>query len=406
MVRSVRALVVLALCLLSLVPVMAQSHSARRIVVFAAGVPQSRRLLLAQSSGAMVVRELPLIRAVVIETLSTHVHATEAKLRTMPEVSRIDEDPKINWLAAVDARGIDFAAADPHSLIAPMRDLARRGAAAPKPPRQQTPWGIVKVQAPAAWTTTRGAGVKLVVIDTGIDRTHPDLAPNIKGGWNTITKGEDFNDDNGHGSHVSGTIAAVDNKQGVLGAAPKVDLYGVKVLDADGSGTFDDVIAGMHWAVDNKMEIASMSLGASQGNAALSDMVAAMEKAGVILIAAAGNSGDSVGYPAAYPGAIAISASDEKDQLASFSSRGPEVAIIAPGVDVKSTYKDGGYDTLSGTSMATPHASGLAALYVATHKGATPAQARSALAAASRKLPGIPDIGQGAGLPSAVELVK
>ncbi|OGR90063.1 MAG: hypothetical protein A2V88_08185 [Elusimicrobia bacterium RBG_16_66_12] len=262
------------------------------------------------------------------------------------------------------------------------------------------------MQAPAAWATTRGAGVKVVVIDTGIDRTHPELAPNIKGGWNALTKGEDFTDDNGHGSHVSGTIAAVDDKKGVVGVAPKADLYGVKVLDADGSGTFDDVIAGMQWAVDNKMEIASMSLGASQGNQALTDMVAAMTKAGVILIAAAGNSGGSVGFPAACPGAIAIAASDSKDNLASFSSRGPAVAVIAPGVNVKSTYKNGGYDTLSGTSMATPHVSGLAALYVATHKGATPAQARAALAAASRKLPGIPDIGQGAGLPGAVELVK
>ena len=411
MVRSVRALGVLALGLLLSVPVMAQSRSTRRIVVFSASVPQAQRLILAKSSGARIVRELPLINAVVIETPSTQVHTAEAMLRTMSEVARIDQDPKINWLQAVDARGIDFAVPDMKALLAPMRDLARKGAAVPPqapttPAGQETPWGITKVQAPAAWATSRGAGVKLVVIDTGIDRTHPDLAANIKGGWNAISKGPDFNDDNGHGSHCSGTIAGIDDDKGVVGVSPKVDLYGVKVLDADGSGTFDDVIAGMQWAVDNKMEVASMSLGASQGNQALADMVAAMTKAGVILIAAAGNSGGSVGYPAAYPGAIAIAASDSKDKLAYFSSRGPEVANIAPGVDVKSTYMNGGYDTLSGTSMATPHMAGLTALYVATHKGATPAAARTALAAASRKLPGVPDIGQGAGLPSAVKLVK
>ena len=410
MVRSVRVLGVLALGLLLSVPVMALSNTTRRIIVFGADVPQSRRLLLAQSSGAQIVRELPLIRAVVIETPTAQVHTAESRLRTMPEVARIDEDAKINWLRAVDARGVDFAVPDLAALVAPIRDLARRGAAAPPettpPAGQETPWGIAKVQAPAAWKATRGAGVKLVVIDTGIDRTHPDLAPNVKGGWNAITKGDDFTDDNGHGSHCSGTIAAVDDDMGVVGVAPKVDLYGVKVLDAEGSGTFDDVIAGMQWAVDNKMEIASMSLGASQGNEALSDMVAAMEKAGVILIAAAGNSGDSVGYPAAYPGAIAIAASDSKDKLAYFSSRGPEVANIAPGVDVRSTVMNGGYETMSGTSMATPHMAGLTALYVAKHKGATPKAARAALAAASRKLPGVPDIGQGAGLPSAVKLVK
>ena len=149
-----------------------------------------------------------------------------------------------------------------------------------------------------------------------------------------------------------------------------------------------------------------MSLGASRGNQALADAVEAMRKGGVILIAAAGNSGSTVGFPAAYPGAIAVAASDSGDKLASFSSRGPEVAVIAPGVAVKSTYMNGGYDTLSGTSMATPHVAGLTALYVATHKGATPAAARAALAAASAKLPGVPDIGQGAGLPLATKLVK
>ena len=245
-----------------------------------------------------------------------------------------------------------------------------------------------------------------MVIDTGIDMTHPELSGILKGGWNAISTAATFNDDNGHGTHCSGTIAAKDDDQGVVGVAPQIDLYGVKVLDANGSGTFDDVIAGMLWAVENKMEVASMSLGASSGNQALADAVEAMRKGGVILIAAAGNSGGSVGYPAAYPGAIAIAASDSKDKLASFSSRGPQVAVIAPGVAVKSTYMGGGYDTLSGTSMATPHVAGLTALYVATHKGATPEAARAALAAASTKLAGVPDIGQGAGLPSAVKLVQ
>ncbi|UPT75381.1 MAG: S8 family peptidase [Elusimicrobiota bacterium] len=198
--------------------------------------------------------------------------------------------------------------------------------------------GISRVGAPDAWKVSRGKGVKLAVIDTGIDMTHPELAGIIKGGWNAISTAATFNDDNGHGTHVSGTIAAKDDGAGVVGVAPQIDLYGVKVLDEGGSGTFDGVIAGMLWAIENKMEIASMSLGADQGNQALADAVEAMRKAGVILIAASGNSGGSVGYPAAYPGAIAVGASDSKDKLASFSSRGPAVAVIAPGVDVKSTY--------------------------------------------------------------------
>ncbi|MBI4061332.1 MAG: S8 family peptidase [Elusimicrobia bacterium] len=405
----VRGSVVKSLALSLLVAGSAASAAERRIVVFQPGTSPAQRVALAAAAGGAVVRELPLIHAVVIEHPS-QVAAAETKLRALPEVKRVDPDPKINWLLMADARGVDFAPPSASALLKGIEALKQRHSAEKfkpaAPGKQETPWGIARVKAPAAWATSRGKGVKLVVIDTGIDMTHPELAGVIKGGWNSISTAATFNDDNGHGTHVSGTIAAKDDDKGVVGVAPQVDLYGVKVLDANGSGTFDDVIAGMLWAVENKMEVASMSLGANQGNQALADAVEAMRKAGVILIAAAGNSGGSVGYPAAYPGAIAIAASNAKDKLASFSSRGPSVALIAPGVDVKSTYMEGGYDTLSGTSMSTPHVSGLAALYVATHKGATPEQARAALRAASTKLPGVPDIGQGAGLPNAVKLVR
>jgi subtilisin len=307
------------------------------------------------------------------------------------------------------------------TLLAPLAALKSNKAAAgltPTSGSQVIQWGVNRVDAPAAWATSRGEGVKVVVIDTGLDMTHPDLAGNIKGGWNAIAKSDNFNDDHGHGTHCGGNIAALDNDIGIVGVAPKADLYGVKVLDANGSGTFDDVIAGMQWAVDNHMEVASMSLGADQGNQALADMVAAMAKAGVTLIAAAGNSGAAVGFPGGYPGAIAVAAmcpagvtdtglcADANEGLAVFSSRGPEVAVIAPGVNVYSLSKNGGFDTMSGTSMATPHVAGLAVLYVATHKGATPDQVRAALSAGSTKLSGVIPEGQGAGLPDAAQLVK
>jgi len=386
----------------------AATAAERRIVVFQPGTSPAQRVALAKSAGGNVVRELRLINAVVIEH-KTLVSIAESKLRALSEVKRVDQDPKINWLKMADARGTDFALPSAAGILKGIEALKKQQAENPAltaPGAQETPWGIARVKAPEAWATTRGKGVKLVVIDTGIDMTHPELSGIIKGGWNAISTAATFNDDNGHGTHCAGTIAAKDDDKGVVGVAPAIDLYGVKVLDENGSGTFDDVIAGMLWAVENKMEVASMSLGANSGNQALADAVEAMRKGGVILIAAAGNSGGSVGYPAAYPGAIAIAASDSKDKLASFSSRGPSVAVIAPGVDVKSTYMGGEYDTLSGTSMATPHAAGLTALYVATHKGATPEAARAALAAASTKLPGVPDIGQGAGLPTADKLVR
>jgi subtilisin len=395
-------------------------HVTRRIVVFAPGTSAAQRLSLAQSTGAKIIRELPLINAVVIETPSEQVSAFDSKLTAMNSVSRIDQDPKINWLKSVDAPGVDFRLPSTEALMAPLAALKASKAAAGDPSgdaSQVVQWGVKRVDAPAAWAKSRGQGVKVVVIDTGLDKTHPDLAGNIKGGWNAITKTDDFNDDHGHGTHCGGNIAALDNKIGIVGVAPKADLYGVKVLDANGSGTFDDVIAGMQWAVDNHMDVASMSLGADQGNQALADMVAAMAKAGVTLVAAAGNSGGPVGFPGGYPGAIAVAAmcpagvtdtglcSDTNEGLAVFSSRGPEVAVIAPGVNVYSLSKNGGYDTMSGTSMATPHVAGLAVLYVATHKGATPDQVRAALASASTPIPGVNSDGEGAGLPDAVKLV-
>jgi subtilisin len=405
MVRGIKRTGILALWLLA---VSSSAHAERRIVVFQPGTSPSQRVALAQSAGGTVVRELRLINAVVIEH-PAHVSIAESKLRALAEVKRVDLDPKINWLNMADARGVDFALPSAAGIIKNIQALKRKQAEKPAPTvpaRQETPWGIARVKASAAWPTSRGAGVKLVVIDTGIDMTHPELSGILKGGWNAISTAATFNDDNGHGTHCAGTIAAKDDDKGVVGVAPDIDLYGVKVLDAKGSGTFDDVIAGMLWAVENKMEVASMSLGASQGNQALADAVEAMRMGGVTLIAAAGNSGGAVGYPAAYPGAIAVAASDSADKIASFSSRGPTVAVIAPGVAVKSTYRGGGYNTLSGTSMSTPHVAGLTALYIATHKGATPEAARAALAAASSKLPGVPDIGQGAGLPLANKLVK
>jgi subtilisin family serine protease len=412
MVRVVRSWGLLALAALSFVlPSSALAALERRIVVFTEKTPAAQRVALARGAGGRVVRELPLISAVVIEHDTQQVSVAEGRLRALKEVRRVDEDPKINWLLAADAPGVDFAAPSAAGIlksISALKSRARQDAppAPPAEPAQETPWGIARVKAPEAWAVTKGAGVKVVVIDTGIERSHPDLASLLKGGWNAIDKSDEYNDDNGHGTHCAGTIAALDDDKGVVGVAPAVDLYGVKVLDAGGSGTFDDVIAGMQWAVDNKMQVASMSLGASRGNPALEEAVKAMEKAGVLLIAAAGNSGGSVGYPAGYPGAVAVAASDSGDKLAYFSSRGPQVAVIAPGVDVKSTYPGGTYDTLSGTSMATPHVSGLAALYFAAHPGATAAQARAALAAASSKLPTVPDIGQGSGLPTADRLVR
>ena len=239
-----------------------------------------------------------------------------------------------------------------------------------------TPWGVDRIDADLVWSNNKGNGVKIAIIDTGIDKDHPDLQANIKGGVNFVSKPswrpadpEKWDDDNGHGTHCAGIVAAVDNDIGVIGVAPEAYLYGVKVLDRTGSGYESDVIAGIQWSSDNGMQVISMSLCSSSDSPPLEGACNAAAGAGIVVVAAAGNSGsgdDTVNYPGKYGSVIAVSATDDTDAIASFSSRGAEVELAAPGVSIYSTYKGGGYATMDGTSMACPHVAGTAALVIAS----------------------------------------
>lgn len=231
-------------------------------------------------------------------------------------------------------------------------------------------WGVTRIGAvPVHTNGIRGAGVKVAVIDTGIDYTHPDLAVNYAGGYDFVNNDADPFDDNKHGTHVAGTIGARDNDVGVVGVAPEVSLYGLKVLGPDGSGSFSSVIAALQWAVDNGLQITNNSYGSSQDpgitvQAAFDNAAAA----GILHVAAAGNSGncfgtgDSVSYPARYDSVIAVAATDQTDSSPCFSSTGPSVELAAPGVAINSTVPGGSYEALTGTSMASPHVAGTAAL--------------------------------------------
>ena len=234
-----------------------------------------------------------------------------------------------------------------------------------------TPWGVDRIDADLVWSNNKGNGVKIAIIDTGVDKDHPDLQANIKSGVNFVSKPswrpadpEKWDDDNGHGTHCAGIVAAVDNEVGVIGVAPEADIYGVKVLDRTGSGYVSDVIAGIEWSDDNGMQVISMSLGSSSDSTPLEWACNAAADAGIVVVAAAGNSGSGVNYPAKYESVIAVSATDDTDTIALFSSRGPEVELAAPGVSIYSTYRGGGYATMSGTSMACPHVAGTAALAI------------------------------------------
>jgi len=262
----------------------------------------------------------------------------------------------------------------------------------PSPASETVPAGVNQIKAPLAWDCTRGSVIRVGVLDTGIDGAHPDLAPNYKGGISFVPGETTPQDYQSHGTHCAGTIAAAINGAGVVGVAPAAYLYAIKVLSRSGSGSWSYLISGIDWCIKNKMHVLSMSLGGSSAPTALGTMCDAAWGKGLLLVAAAGNSGPgmgTVGYPAKYGSVIAVSAIDSANAIANFSSRGPEVEICAPGVDVLSTIPGGGYGTKSGTSMACPHVSGAAALAWGGHRYADNVTIRRLLAWRSDPL-GIP----------------
>jgi subtilisin family serine protease len=235
-------------------------------------------------------------------------------------------------------------------------------------------WDVKAVNAPQVWATKAltGVAVKVAVIDTGMDYTHPDLKPNYKGGYNFYSGNTSPMDDNGHGTHVSGTVAAAINGSGIEGVAPHAALYALKVLGADGSGSYSNIIAALEWCVTNHMQVASMSFGSPTNSSALQSACNAAVAAGVTLVAAAGNSGNAAGtgnnvdYPALFSSVIAVSAVDQENKRPWWSSTGPKVEIAAPGVNITSDKLGGGLVVMNGTSMATPHVSGVCALIIAS----------------------------------------
>lgn len=270
---------------------------------------------------------------------------------------------------------------------------------------QELDWGVAEIQADEVWAQYTGLGVKVAVLDTGIDIDHPDLQ--VIGGANFDPSVSTYDDNNGHGTHVAGTIAALDNEFGVVGVAPEASLFGVKVLDRKGSGWISQVIAGIDWAVQNEMDVINMSLGSDSPDPDLEDALDLAVSAGIIVVAAAGNDTYDIDYPGAYTSTIAVGAINPDRTLAYFSSQGEMLDVVAPGVAIISTYKNGRYKDLNGTSMATPHVAGLAALYIEKYNGANLTSFRNALQSSSTDL-GIsgPDNMYGCGLVNAVELLN
>jgi subtilisin len=229
-------------------------------------------------------------------------------------------------------------------------------------------WGVVILNTPEAWKATKGKGVRVAVLDTGASLTHPDLKEAYKDARDFTGSRSGAKDVQGHGTHCAGSIAG---RGPLKGVAHECDLYAGKVLDDSGSGGVDEIAAGIrHAAKVWEVDVISMSLGGSGADTWIPPALKEADELGVIVVCAAGNDGpreNTEGYPARYPQSVSVAACDRNRQIANFSSRGPNVFITGPGVDVRSTYLGGQYATMSGTSMATPHIAGVAALWVAAH---------------------------------------
>ncbi len=266
-------------------------------------------------------------------------------------------------------------------------------------------WGVEHIGTrPVHLAGNTGQGIKLAVIDTGLDYIHddpdnlpyvvdPEFLSNYSGGYDFVNNDPDPMDDNGHGTHVAGTIAAEKNGYLVVGVAPGVDLYALKVLGATGSGDYSGLIAALGWAVDHDMDVVNISLGGHDVSAALQTAVANAAAAGLTIVAASGNVnpnnfqellyGCAVAYPAAYDQVIATSFTNTADKLTGYSCTGPQVDIAAPGDAIISPVPVGscmfckpqGYGANSGTSMASPHVAGVAALILSAgiENGGNPA---------------------------------
>lgn len=336
--RLFPALLATFLLLTMLIPM--RAAAAERAVIIGFRLPPGRAELdLLRGLGAKVRRPLAMIRA----TAALVPEEAMAKLKAQPQVAYVEPDA-------------------PTALAEPLSTSSE----------QTESWGVGRVGALALHAQGNfGQGVKIAVLDTGIDPTHPELTNCYRGGINLVTPElpAPLDDSwNGHGTHVAGILAAAGNGSGVVGVAPAAGLYAVKVVDGSGYGTVSDLVAGLEWVAANRMDIANISLGTSSPSLALEAACRATSQAGTLLVAAAGNTGNTGGavlYPAAYGEVLAVSATARDDSVIWISATGPQIELAAPGADIRSTVPGGGYAVLTGTSQAAPHVAGVAALLLA-----------------------------------------
>jgi thermitase len=317
------------------------------------------------------------------------------KTKTRVDVVEIDENESLDAKLAEYRSRADVVYAEPN-YIATATVLP-----APDDPSYNSQWALTRTQAVGGWSLFPssygvGGGATIGIVDTGVDLAHPDLAPQLDtaGAANCVNESETCVaglalDDMGHGTHATGiAAAAANNGFGVAGTAFSSRVLPVKVLDATGGGSYAAVTDGILWAAQHGARVINLSLGGSDYSKTLCDAVKiATESYHALVVAAAGNSGTSIPlFPAHCPGAIGVGATDASDRAARWSSFGPHVFVSAPGVSIYSTYPPSSFATLSGTSMATPAVTGLAALLFGQDPSRTPQDVKVILARSADKV--------------------
>jgi thermitase len=305
-----------------------------------------------------------------VESLGEEVDA-EVEER-LPEIdARLFEFPEVQDEPSSEARERDLAEikqeleADPAVESAAYNYLVRP-AYAPNDPKFKNQWGLRKTGFESAWDTTRGTGSKIVLVDTGMATRHEDLRRKVTLARDFVNDDRTVRDLSGHGTHVAGIAAArMGNRRGVAGGCPDCELLVAKVFDGPGTGTVARIAEGIIWGADHGADVINLSVTHPSFSTIDKNAIDYAEDEGTVVVAAAGNGDTSdTTYPAAYRSVIAVVATNQEDQRASFSNYGDWVDVAAPGVDVLSTVPDG-YSAWSGTSMATPHVSALAGLLAA-----------------------------------------
>jgi len=223
-------------------------------------------------------------------------------------------------------------------------------------------WNIKAVNADSVHeNNVFGEGIKVALFDTGIDLNNDDII--VSGGISFIDGVESFDDDNGHGTSMAGILASSLNNQGLVGVAPKVELYSVKVLDKNGNGYYSNIIQGIEWAIDNHIDIIAMSFGGAQYSEILNEAIKNATYNDIMVIAASGNDGCSdIQYPANYPDVVCVGATDIDNKISQFSNVGEQMDILAPGVEIETINSNGASIKVSGTSTSVQHVAGVAAL--------------------------------------------